>query len=239
MTSLDRRRFLSNAGLGAATGALVLPAYIAATEASGIAGDYGRVYGAELKSQVAAIAIPEAKPPAPLKPTEDNILGPFYRKRAPFRAKITPPLEPGDPLVVRGRVWGADTRRPLANAVLDIWQANAKGRYDNDDPQNQPKSGVFVNRARIAVDETGYYEYETIKPGRYQIGPNVWRPAHVHYMIACPGYKTLVTQMYFKGDPMNDRDRFIKKSLIIDPEVVAGAGGKYLLGAFDIVLAKA
>jgi protocatechuate 3,4-dioxygenase beta subunit len=226
--SLDRRHFLSLSSLGLAASAFTLPTFAQATEASGELGEQSPVF-AELMPPMLANA----------KPTEDNILGPYHRKLAPFRAKVTPPLEPGEPLVVRGRVWGQDTRKPLGSAIVEIWQANAAGRYDNDDPDNPPRPGVFVNRARVMSDETGYYEYETIKPGRYKIGPKLWRPAHIHYLVAAAGYKTLVTQLYFKGDPYNESDDFIKESLIIDPTIVKVRGSGVQLGTFDIVLAKA
>jgi protocatechuate 3,4-dioxygenase beta subunit len=230
-----RRDFLrlGSGGLAAmGFGSLLLAADAPPTEPSGSLGAYGR-YVREKQPTAAP------RPAGVWQPTEDNILGPFYRPAAPYRAKITPPLEPGDPLLIRGRVWGHDTRRPLVHATLDIWQANAEGRYDNDDPQKPPKEGVFLNRARLITDENGYYEFETIQPGRYQIDTNVWRPSHVHYMVQHPGYKTLVTQLYFKGDPYNKTDQFIKQSLIIDVEEVKLPQGIYHSGMFDIVLAKA
>src|SRR5262249_47516111 len=154
--------------------------------------------------------------PAKLSVTEDNILGPYYRPAAPFRAKLTPPLEPGTVLLISGRVWAHDTRKPITGALLDVWQANAKGRYDNDNERNPPKKDVCLSRARLITDEAGYYEYETVHPGRYAIGPGQFRPAHIHYYVSAPGYKPLVTQLYFKGDPFNTKDDFIKDSLIID-----------------------
>jgi catechol 1,2-dioxygenase len=231
MTDFARRTFMSLGSLGLVAGAtgLVLPAHAQPTEPSGELG----------KASPALLEIEPAQPPRPFEPTEDNILGPYFRPKAPFRAKVTPPLEPGETMVIRGRVWGVDNRKPLSGAVVEVWQANAAGRYDNDDPSSPPKPGVFVNRARMATDESGYYEYETIKPGRYKVGPRQWRPAHIHYMISASGYKTLVTQLYFKGDPYNDSDDFIKPSLIIDPEVREIHGGNVQLGTFDIVLAKA
>jgi protocatechuate 3,4-dioxygenase beta subunit len=63
------------------------------------------------------------------------VLGPYHRANAPLRAKVTPPLVPGTVLVISGRVWRFDMRRPIDNVVIDIWQANAEGRYDNDDPR--------------------------------------------------------------------------------------------------------
>jgi protocatechuate 3,4-dioxygenase beta subunit len=150
-------------------------------------------------------------------------------------------LEPGKVMLISGRVWGFDTRKPLPGAVLDIWQANAQGRYDNDDPQNPPAKDVFRNRARLLTDETGYYEFETIHPAPYQTGKDTWRPAHIHYLVRTSGYKSLVTQLYFKGDKYNKSDEFIKDSLIIDLREASVGKGKdgYEVGTFDIVLAPA
>ncbi|MBL8792346.1 MAG: hypothetical protein JNM56_00425 [Planctomycetia bacterium] len=263
MSSFSRRDFVrQGVGLAALGSAgLVLRADARPTEASGTLGSYARFLQAE--RQAVQPGQPRANPgseqkslnndqrgnvyqdkraanlqlPEKAGATEDNILGPYYRTGAPFRGKVTPPLEPGKVLLISGRVWGLDTRRPLANAVLDVWQANAKGRYDNDDPKNPPAKDVFLNRTRLLTDETGYYEFESIHPGAYQIGPKEWRPSHIHYLVRVPGYKTLVTQLYFKGDPHNATDDFIKESLIIDLREQKGNGGNYSVGVFDIVLA--
>lgn len=173
------------------------------------------------------------------KPTEDNILGPYFRDGAPFRAKVSPVLAKGVPLLIRGRVWGFDTKKPLAGAVLDIWQADADGRYDNDDPNKPPAKGVYINRARVLTDETGYYEYETIHPGPYKIGPDAWRPAHIHYLVRKAGYANLITQLYFQGDKFNAKDEFIKPSLIIKLESAKVNGSAIETGVFDVVLAAA
>jgi protocatechuate 3,4-dioxygenase beta subunit len=174
-----------------------------------------------------------------IAPTEDCILGPYYRKGAPFRGKVTPPLEPGVVLLITGRVWGHDTKKPLSGARLDIWQANAAGRYDNDDPKNPPKPDVFINRCRLIADENGLYEYETVHPGPYQIGPMAWRPSHIHYLIQATGYKPLITQLFFDGDKFNEKDDFIKPSLIIKLGTRKVGTTNYEVGSFDIVLAKA
>lgn len=218
----SRRLFLHQ---GAALGL-----FAAATEASGGLGTY------------AALA-QETPPPAgpggrPWAATEDNILGPFHRRGAPFRGKVTPPLEPGNLLLIRGRVFGLDTRRPLPNTVLDVWQANAEGRYDNDDPRNPPAAEVFLNRARLLTDENGFYEYETIHPGAYRIAADQWRPPHIHYWVRHPQYTELVTQLYFRGDPHQRGDAWIKPSLIIDLAEQRTRRGNYKIGTFDIVLAR-
>lgn len=237
-TTPTRRDLLKHAALGlaaAGAGALTLKAGAQVTEASGSLGAYGDYLAKQGES-------PDQAPmPAGGKwaATEDNILGPFHRKNAPFRGKVTPPLEPGDVLLITGRVWALDTRKPLPNAVIDLWQANQKGRYDNDDPRNQPAPDSFTNRCRVITDEQGRYEYETIHPGPYRIGPQTWRPPHVHYLVRAAGYRTLITQLYFQGDPHQKTDRFIKDSLIIELTEQKVEAGMFRSGVFDIVLPKA
>src|SRR5207247_132009 len=117
-----RRGSFGLAALGA--GGLLLKARAIATPPSGELAAYGDY----LKDS----GFPVIPPIAPLKtqsPTEDNIWGPYFREGAPYRAKITPPLSAGTVLLIQGRVWGIDTRKALAGAVLDIWQADHEGHY--------------------------------------------------------------------------------------------------------------
>ena len=232
MHNVSRRDFVA-AGLAAlGAGGLVLRVGAQPTPQAGKLEEYAKILRADDKPMPVA--------PAKLVATEDCILGPYHRQGAPYRAKITPPMERGTVMLITGRVWGVDTRKPLADARLDVWQANAFGRYDNDDPRNPPKKDVFLNRARMVTDETGAYEYETVHPGPYQIGENAWRPSHIHYLITAPGYKPLVTQLFFKGDPHNKSDAFIKDSLIIDLKRLLDAAKAVLeVGTFDVVLAPA
>jgi len=233
MKKSSRREFLKQGAVSAAIlgfPTLLLSAEVKPTESSGDLGSYGKYLREKEK--------PPVKPAEKWAPTEDNILGPFYREGAPYRAKITSPLESGTVLLVSGHVWGYDTKKPLVHATLDIWQANARGRYDNDDPKNPPAKDVFKNRARLVTDENGYCEFETIHPAPYKIGPESWRPSHIHYLVQHPGYRTLVTQLYFKGDPHNKTDRFIKESLIIDLKREKAGDAVYERGEFDIVLAR-
>ncbi len=248
MAKLSRRAFLnqSTAGLLTVAGvALILPADAAPTEPSGLDDHLdGHIHaGYENHDAPLLAAGPSAadtyRLPVGQVPTEDNILGPYYRSGSPFRGKVTAVGEVGSLLVVQGRVWSYDTKRPLANAILDIWQANAKGRYDNDDPVRPPAPGVYRNRIRLVTDEMGRYEFETIQPGRYKTSPDIWRPSHIHYAISAPGHQTLVTQLYFEGDPYNDTDLFIKKSLIIKLATVTQNTTSYKHGVFDIVLRHA
>jgi catechol 1,2-dioxygenase len=232
--SVTRREFYGLAAAGVA--GLTLRADASPTLPSGTLDHYPLF---EVLAK-APVAIPEnGALPNAVKPTEDNILGPYFREGAPFRAKVTPPLAKGVTMLICGRVWGFDTKKPLANAFLDIWQADADGRYDNDDPNKPPTKGTFVNRARVLTDETGYYEYETIHPGAYKTGPTAWRPSHIHYLVRKAGYANLITQLYFKGDKHNATDEFIKASLIITLEAAKVNGTTVETGLFDIVLAPA
>lgn len=91
----------------------------------------------------------------------------------------------------------------------------------------------------MLTDETGYYEFETVHPGAYQIGPDAWRPAHIHYLVRRAGYTSLVTQLYFEGDKFNKADEFIKPSLVIALARQKVNAQVIETGVFDVVLAPA
>lgn len=231
---LARRWFLGSATAGLVAGAAWNPRHLVATPPSGGLGDYEQIV--KVASGQSALIIPAPEDQARLEPTADDILGPYFRDAVPFRAKVTPPLEPGQPLVVWGRVLGIDTAKPPKNTVIHVWQANVDGRYDNDDPNSPPTAGVFVNRARLSIDETGYYEFETIHPGRYKTGPDRWRPSHIHYHVTAAGYEALTTQLYFEGDPENAKDPFVKPSLIAPVSRFETPRGIVEVVQFNIVL---
>lgn len=220
----NRREFLLKTALFG--GSLVLGGEIFPTPASGQVD--------ETSKRLLSMSTKTSNPTS-WKATEDNILGPYHRPRAPYRAMIAPPLAPGKILIVQGRIWGIDTRKPLSGVIIDIWQADHSGSYDNDDRDNPPNPHTFDYRARLISDETGYYEFQTIRPGRYKVGKS-YRPSHIHYLIRAKGYKQLITQLYFEGDPYNKVDPFIKNSLIIKPKAVTTNSGTYEKGVFDIIL---
>ena len=235
MTDLNRRNLLCQglAGLAAvgSGSSLLLAEEAAPTDTTPDVHNY--------KSFLDKQGIPQVAPASAWEPTHPDILGPFFVTGAPFRGKMTAPLAEGTVLVVRGRLWGFDTKRPIKNAVLDVWQADHKGRYDMTDPRQPPEWHEFRNRIRLVTDETGYYEYETIRPAAYRAGRGI-RPAHIHYMVQAPGYKKLVTQIYFKGDPFIKNDPWASKSnLIVETVTIKEHGGTYQQGTFDIVLEKA
>ncbi|HZO16994.1 MAG TPA: hypothetical protein VFB62_27145 [Polyangiaceae bacterium] len=162
--------------------------------------------------------------------TETNIEGPYYRAGAPFRSSLIDAGISGASLRLTGRVLSLDCRSPLAGAVLDVWQADAAGHYDNDGSNDAP-ADVFRLRGRVTCDARGGFELWTIVPGRYLNGAS-YRPAHIHAKLAAAGHRPLTTQLYFPGDPFNDRDPFIRRSLIMD--VQSGAQGT--AAHYDFVL---
>ena len=162
------------------------------------------------------------------RPTATNIIGPAYRKGAPFRTNLCDYGEPGEPLTMFGRVTAADTCRPLAGATLDVWQVDARGEYDMD-------SDKFHLRGKLRPDRAGRYQFDTIVPVPYGV-----RPKHIHYLVTRPGYVPLITQCYFEGDARNQTDRYVKPSLIIAlGEYLHPARAKrYRKGAYDIGLER-
>ncbi len=96
--------------------------------------------------------------------------------------------------------------RPVKNALVEVWQANASGRYRHKKDQYiGALDPNFGGCGRMLTDENGYYAYRTIRPGPYpwRNRVNDWRPAHIHYAISGDGWvQRLITQMYFEGDPL-------------------------------------
>jgi len=167
--------------------------------------------------------------------TEKDIEGPFYRDGAPMRSTLFDKGQKGDVLVVSGTVV-ARNGRPLAAALLDLWQCNADGKYDNDDPNNPPKKDQFVLRGRVKTNEKGEYSFTTIKPVPYPIGENQYRPAHIHVKASKDGYTALTSQIYFKGDKYNKTDPWYSAKREIDPKPDEK---KILRATFKIVVPKA
>ena len=111
----------------------------------------------------------------------------------------------GERIIVTGRVVDEDGR-PVPNALLEIWQANACGRYiHKNDQHDAPLDPNFIGAGRVLTNANGEYSFTTIKPGAYpwRNHDNAWRPAHIHFSIFGSAFLSrLVTQMYFPGDPL-------------------------------------
>ena len=115
----------------------------------------------------------------------------------------------GERIIVSGRVWDEDGQ-PVVGALLELWQANAAGRYRHArDIHEAPLDPHFAGVGRVVTDATGGYRFITIKPGAYpwRNHANAWRPAHLHFsVIGDCLLSRLVTQMYFPGDPLLAHD---------------------------------
>jgi protocatechuate 3,4-dioxygenase beta subunit len=169
------------------------------------------------------IADDDGQPPVQCNgATAANIEGPFYKPGAPHRAVLADDRDRGERLVIAGTVLSTECE-PIANAELDIWHADAAGRYDLDG---------YHFRGALVTDAKGRYELHTIVPGRYLNGDR-YRPAHVHVKLRAAGRRELTTQLYFAGDPYNDGDPFIVESLIMQTRKL----GATRRAGFDFVLA--
>ncbi len=149
--------------------------------------------------------------------TDAALLGPFWRNNSPVckpGESIARDPGGGEPLAVTGRVKGLDGK-PVAGAIVDVWQASPVGLYENQD-ENQPDHNL---RGRFETDAEGRFHLRTVRPKGYPIpmdGPcgelvraqhrHPYRPAHLHFMITRDGYQTLVTQVFADDDPTIDSD---------------------------------
>jgi len=115
----------------------------------------------------------------------------------------------GERMVVSGRVLD-ENGKPVRGALIEMWQANAAGRYRHDiDKHDAPLDPNFSGAGRVLSDDDGRYRFMTIKPGSYpwRNHNNAWRPAHLHFSVFGLGLpQRLITQMYFPGDPLLEYD---------------------------------
>jgi hydroxyquinol 1,2-dioxygenase len=160
--------------------------------------------------------------------TESTVLGPFHVEGAPLMplgADIAAG-EPGTPTFLSGQV--TDVRgRPLAGALLDVWQTDNDGFYD----VQRPEKGDLRLRGRFVADQDGRYRFRTVKPVSYpvptdgpvgamlnRLGRHPYRPAHLHMIASAPGYAAVATHVFVAGDPYIDSDAVfgVKSSLIVE-----------------------
>ncbi|KAH7081424.1 Intradiol ring-cleavage dioxygenase [Paraphoma chrysanthemicola] len=165
-------------------------------------------------------------------PTSSTILGPFWSPHSPFRdlgdTIIRNPHPDGQTSLMHGVVRDLDTKKGIPNAVIDIWQASANGKYDFQDPENQEPNNL---RGKFTTNENGEYNYYCYKPTAYSLPTDgaagqlfkvmdrhPFRPAHIHLMVSAEGYKPLITQLYPRDDPWvtNDTVFAVKDDLLLD-----------------------
>jgi hydroxyquinol 1,2-dioxygenase len=147
-----------------------------------------------------------------------NLLGPFWRADAPLMARgesiVRGPVT-GEPVLARVEVVDAENGRPVPAAEVDVWHASPEGFYENQDP-GQADMNL---RGRFVCDADGTFDFTTVKPAGYPVpvngpvgdllrlqGRHNLRPAHIHFLIASPGYKTQFAQVYSADDPHLETD---------------------------------
>lgn len=175
-----------------------------------------------LGAPVAAWARTRPLPPTPAcvdpaEPTPRQTAGPFFKPDSPQRTSLLEAGIGGTTIVLAGRVLATDCT-PVAGALVDFWHADDRGVYDNDG---------FRLRGHQFTDAEGRYRLETIVPGNY------WtRTRHFHVNVQAPGRPVLTTQLYFPGEPKNQRDFLFNPDLVVAVHDVAAGRA----AAFDFVL---
>ncbi|MEQ8348977.1 MAG: intradiol ring-cleavage dioxygenase [Sneathiellaceae bacterium] len=178
----------------------------------------------------------------PASATQSTVLGPFYRPGARLFAagESIAGDTPGEEVHVSGRVTDAGGR-PIAGAILDVWQTAPNGLYEVQDP-DQPE---FNLRGKFSTDAEGRYALRTVKPVSYSVpddgpvgqlmealGRHTIRPAHIHFIVSAEGYEPVTTHLFTDGDPYIDSDVVfgVKSPLIVSYAPVQDAGEAAKLG---------
>lgn len=153
----------------------------------------------------------------------------------------------GQRIIVAGRVLDEDGR-PVRDTLVEVWQANAAGRYRHGgDVHDAPLDPNFVGAGQTITDDQGRWRFLTIRPGAYpwRNGENAWRPAHIHFSVFGPSFATrTITQMYFPGDPLLATDPVVQsipdaaaRSRLVAAYDADSSEAEYALGyRWDIVL---
>lgn len=205
---LTRREFVAATGASALTAVSLgtagcgAPMALGGVDAPAHPADGGESAGDAREAGDASNA--EALSPTCGELTEPSIEGPFFSTGSPERSNLREPGMAGTRLRLTGRVTAPDCT-PLAGALLDFWQADADGAYDNVG---------YRLRGRQVARPDGAFQLDTIIPGHYLNGAK-YRPAHIHVKVGAEGHMLLTTQLYFAGDPFNENDGFIHQSLIM------------------------
>lgn len=191
--------------------------------------------------------------------TEATVLGPFHVEGVGVEAMGFDICRDGkgEPCVVSGRVADAGGR-PIEGAVLDVWQTNGDGRYDVQQPDEQPEHNM---RGKFVTGADGRYWFRTTKPVSYPVptdgpvgrmldatGRHARRPAHIHFIVTAEGFEPVVTHIFVRGDPWIDSDAVfgVKESLIVPFELEedvgrareAGVHAPFWTAGFDFALAE-
>ena len=153
-----------------------------------------------------------------LRPTPEEIPGPFYpifpQKDRDFdltHIEGTNGVAKGAVIIIEGRVLDTSGNQ-IEDATVELWQANAAGRYRHPhDPNRAPLDPSFQGWAIVASGKEGQFRFKTILPGPYPASDTWMRPPHIHFKITKLGYVELVTQMYFPGEKLNESDLLLMR----------------------------
>ena len=152
------------------------------------------------------------------EPTLTQTEGPFFKPRSPERADLIEPGLKGRPIVLAGQVLDRGCK-PLTHALVDLWQADDTGNYDNTG---------FRLRGHVFTEADGRYRFRTIVPALY-----TGRTRHFHVKVQPAGARLLTTQLYFPDEPMNRRDGLFRSELLLR----MARAGEDLEGRFDFIVA--
>lgn len=191
---------------------------------------------------------------AALAPTPRQPEGPFYTRFKPLSIDNDLLYAPGRSARAKGQLIHVGGRvldpsgKPVRGARVEIWQANAFGRYNHprDQDSTLEPDPNFQGSGHDRTDDDGAYRFRTIKPAAYRTSASWVRPPHIHFAVFAPGTDGWTTQMYFEGEELNAKDRLLqsirdaqaRSRLVValmppGPELEADS----LVGTFDIVLA--
>jgi protocatechuate 3,4-dioxygenase beta subunit len=167
-------------------------------------------------------ALARAQAPTPAcgddgEATPPQTEGPFFKPRSPERSDLVETHARARIMIVEGLVLTRSCR-PVAGALLDLWHADERGDYDNNG---------FRYRGHLFTDAVGHYRFRTIVPAIYP-----GRTRHFHIRVQAPRRRILTTQLYFPGEPQNQRDSIFDESLVMR----VADGSAEMHGAFDFVL---
>ncbi len=173
-----------------------------------------------LKATIAGAAAGILRPGSALAksaPTPPDIEGPFYpvqqQKDKDFdltQIKGHKDSAKGEVITIIGRVLDTDGK-PLEDVMVELWQANAEGRYAH--PRDTSKAELdpnFQGWAIVPSSKNGGFKFKTVKPGAYPAGKNWTRPPHIHFKVSKSGYQEVITQMYFPGHKLNQVDKLLQ-----------------------------